>query len=363
MNTNSFHDIFTNRQDYIDYLKKLISSKKHIVFYGCGNIYPSVLTCWRKFINRNIDYVCDKNPAYWGATLSGVKCIAPADLIKIKDESIVFITAGMLHEIYDSLVNLGINNCYPIYDYDIYSGCMEEYNSSAVHSKIIQVYDMLEDAKSKCVLKKIMIRIFKGSSDPKLMHSICEDNQYFAPDIIHLSQHESFVDVGAYDGDTVVEFLKRTNGKFDNIYAFELCKDNFDTLQIAVSALPGNDHIHCFNMGCWDFKKDVKYSIALSSSTIGGGETIGYVDKLDSMLSDTPVTFIKMDIEGAEMNALRGAENIIRLQKPKLAICIYHDLRHFYEVPLYLKSLVPEYKIYIRHHTNSCYETVCYATL
>jgi hypothetical protein len=68
-----------------------------------------------------------------------------------------------------------------------------------------------------------------------------------------------------------------------------------------------------------------------------------------------------MDIEGAEPNALRGAAGIIRAQRPKLAICVYHDFRHLWEIPLYVKSLNPGYKLYLRHHTPLEYETVCYA--
>ena len=59
------------------------------------------------------------------------------------------------------------------------------------------------------------------------------------------------------------------------------------------------------------------------------------------------VDFIKMDIEGAELNALKGAEHTIKIFKPKLAISIYHKPEHFYEIPMYIKSIVPEYKMWI----------------
>ena len=70
-----------------------------------------------------------------------------------------------------------------------------------------------------------------------------------------------------------------------------------------------------------------------------------------------------MDIEGAEVNALLGAEENIKKQKPKLAICVYHKPEHLWKIPLYIKKIVPDYKLYIRHHTNQEYETVCYAVL
>ena len=71
--------------------------------------------------------------------------------------------------------------------------------------------------------------------------------------------------------------------------------------------------------------------------------------------------FIKADIEGAEMNLLHGAKKIIQKYKPKLAISIYHTIMDFFEIPLYIKSLVPEYKMAIRHYSNNTTETVLYA--
>lgn len=73
------------------------------------------------------------------------------------------------------------------------------------------------------------------------------------------------------------------------------------------------------------------------------------------------ITFIKMDVEGAELESLKGARYIIQRFKPKLAICIYHRDEDMYEIPLYIKELVPEYKLYVRHHANGASETVLYA--
>lgn len=85
------------------------------------------------------------------------------------------------------------------------------------------------------------------------------------------------------------------------------------------------------------------------------------IDEIVYSEESPKVTFIKMDIEGAELESLKGAQKVIQRDKPKLAICIYHKPEDMVELPLYIKELVPEYKFYIRHHSNFINETVLYA--
>ena len=117
------------------------------------------------------------------------------------------------------------------------------------------------------------------------------------------------------------------------------------------------------NIGIWDEKKKIFYNEFDTGSKITNDSKgkSGLVDKLDDCLFDEIITFIKMDIEGAEKKALEGAKNIIEKHQPKMAICIYHEPEHIWEIPLYIKKLVPDYKIYIRHYQMDEYETVCYA--
>lgn len=86
-------------------------------------------------------------------------------------------------------------------------------------------------------------------------------------------------------------------------------------------------------------------------------------DAIDDLCARDKVTFIKMDIEGSEQEALNGAEKVIQRDKPKLAICIYHSWEDLYEIPFLIKKMVPEYRLYIRHHSDTIFETVLYATL
>ena len=113
-------------------------------------------------------------------------------------------------------------------------------------------------------------------------------------------------------------------------------------------------------MGLWNEEKEIFYESNNTSTMINlNGECKGRVDSLDHILGDEKVTFIKMDIEGAEMAALKGCEAHIRKYNPVLAISIYHSVYDFIKIPLMLKEF--GYRIIIRHHDYNAHEIVCYA--
>ena len=99
-----------------------------------------------------------------------------------------------------------------------------------------------------------------------------------------------------------------------------------------------------------------------SSRVSNAGDTEVYLTTIDSVVQDERVTFIKMDVEGAELKSLMGARNTIIKNHPRLAICVYHQDSDLYEIPGYILSIVPEYKFYLRHYCSSgACETVLYA--
>ena len=241
------------------------------------------------------------------------------------------------------------------------SDYLSRQNLDEVAAKLDRVRSLLADDRSVKVFDAILDRLLDAGSTPGLMAGVCEGNQYFPPDIIRLKPDESFVDAGAFTGDTVADFLGRTGGSFGSIHCFELNAANFETLQSAVEVLPGAQKIFLHPEGLWSEPLDITYSVELSQSAIGAGEARGKVARLDDLIGNARVTFLKMDIEGAELQALEGAKKTILANKPKLAICVYHHFKDLWEIPLFIKNLVPEYRIYLRHHTKLEYETVCYA--
>lgn len=130
--------------------------------------------------------------------------------------------------------------------------------------------------------------------------------------------------------------------------------------------LGDGERITCFPYGVWSEDKDISYRTMASDdglSIYNPRETQkAHVVNLDKQLNSVKVDLIKMDIEGSEMEALKGCAGIIKEQRPVMAVCAYHRIEDLWEVPLYLKELCSDYKSYMRHHAEYWMaETVCYA--
>ncbi len=172
-------------------------------------------------------------------------------------------------------------------------------------------------------------------------------------------QKEIFVDGGCFDGDTSVGFYNWCSGQ-GKVYAwepdpvnFEQCEKLFQANSIPYQLIP---------KGLWSGAKELKFRIDKGCSTITEKDwnVKIEVDSIDQVIKE-PVTFIKMDIEGAEYEALSGASKMIMQYKPKLAISVYHKPEDIWKLPLLIHELNQEYIFYLRHYSFSWSETVLYA--
>ena len=208
-----------------------------------------------------------------------------------------------------------------------------------------KAYDMLCDEKSKEDF--INILRFKLSGDVKYLLKAHSEKMKLYEDVLPLSENESIVDLGAYDGDTIREFLTVTGGKYKNIIALEPDEKNFRKLERKTEGL-GN--LVRLNLGAWD--KEETLFFAKKSGRNSRLEETGIpvnFNSVDNIVTEE-VTFIKMDIEGAELKALEGAKNTVAKYKPKLYVCAYHRNEDMFALPFKIKELYEGYKIYFRQH-------------
>ena len=230
--------------------------------------------------------------------------------------------------------------------------------------KIKQVREILADEASKKVLDA-RIEVYETGNITSLQNIKTDSVQYFNEDILTLSDNELFIDLGAYKGDTIESFIQHVKGKYKKIIAFE--PDQETMLSLNHYILENNiNNVVVYKLATWNKKEVLKFreegSYISQISDIGASSI--NANSLDNVLFDVvPATFIKMDIEGAELETIEGAENIIKKYRPKLAICVYHKADDIFEIPLAIKKLVPEYKLYLRQHSDSLLDTVLYATL
>jgi len=189
-----------------------------------------------------------------------------------------------------------------------------------------------------------------------------DDDWYFPRDLVRLRDDEVFVDCGAYDGDSLLWFVTATAGRFAAAYAFEPDPGAAERLAAAVATLPH------------DVRERVvveRKAVAATSGVLrfaGGGTPGSHVAddggsevtavSLDDALGDPAPTFIKMDVEGAEADALAGARALIERVRPILAICVYHLQDDLERIVNALGTMCPDYELYLRRLEG---DLVCFA--
>lgn len=313
------------------------------------------------FIERNrenflIEGLFDNDPVKWYKKFEEYNIFSINELNSLDSEkTVILITSIYENAIENQLLELGFKYIFsshicenqgynwlpPIKDEDL--------------KYISEVSNCLSDELSKWKLD----RIVQFRADNTLYWNEILDGKAYFNDIIHLTDEEVYVDGGAYIGDTIAEFLENVNGKYNKIYAFEPDPVNFDQLDTMYGS---KQNITCVKSGLWSSNSTLKFNDCNTdgSNVSEDGKITIDVKSIDECINEK-VTYIKMDIEGSELEALKGSEKTIKKYKPKLAICIYHKYDDLWKIPLYIKSIVPEYKMYIRHHALGCSDTVLYA--
>jgi FkbM family methyltransferase len=218
------------------------------------------------------------------------------------------------------------------------------------------VSSSLADARSVSTLTALMLYRLTGDYAHMAQFTVCFDQQYFDP-VIRLSNAEVFVDCGGFDGDTALQFRSRV-AAYERIYLFEPSPVNLAKASVRLS---GFGNLSLVALGVSDAAGTLSFDPSAGSASAvnaAGSMTIDVVS-IDDYISE-PVTFIKMDLEGWELQALKGARKHILADHPKLAIAVYHRPSDFWQIPQYVLGLRDDYDVYLRHYSEGWSETVMY---
>ena len=186
--------------------------------------------------------------------------------------------------------------------------------------------------------------------------------QYF--DMFAPVSNEIVVDAGSFDGQTESEIFKWGGENIQKIYAFEADPENCTQCRRYFADNGFGSRVQLVEKGAWNKRAVmwIKSAQWKAGSTVSAeGDVQIELTDIDSEVGDDKVTFIKMDIEGSEMEALIGGRKSIVKHKPRMAISVYHKPQDLWELADYILDLNPEYQLYMRHYTTCSYETILYA--
>lgn len=339
---------YDNYNKAVDLVQRL-HTKKNICIFGMGRFFIEGYPYIKHLVK--VKYVCDSNVGNIvksGIELYGLECINLDELTKLEDVICIIMVGAKYKEVKKQLDDMYIEN---VYIGELLLNCYTKKHDVAWFKKerenILETLHLFEDDWSKeCFVEIICNRIAPHLAKKSFL-DIQTEGEYFETGLWEYNREEIFVDVGAYTGDTIETFLdcaNRNNVENTKVYAFEMDKSIYEQLKTNISKL---------NMQ----EEDVElYNIGIAASV---DEKNGFTS-LDTILKDKEISLVKMDIEGYELEALRGAERILIEQKPKMAICLYHKLEDLWEIPQYIKMLNPNYKMYIRHHSPVAWDSVLY---
>ncbi len=231
-----------------------------------------------------------------------------------------------------------------------------------------EVYEHLADDKSRDVFAQILN--YKLSGKLEYLQASTTQRLTDLQTLFKFGQEETYVDLGAYNGDTVEEFLELTHNQYARIFALEPDKKNFKKLEQYQVEHP-ELALHCLPQGIWKEEGTINFFQRGGRMSSLGAEgkaqvevtTIDALQKQAESLG-TNISYIKMDVEGAEQEALVGGTWCLQEQKPKLFVAGYHRDNDLWQIPLLLWSLQPEYRIYLRRHPYiPCWEINFLATV
>jgi FkbM family methyltransferase len=382
-----------------------------VVLFGAGSAGKELCPVL-KVHGVNPVCFCDNNPSRTGELYCGLPVISLSELRQKHKDSLIVVTTGAHGDsVKQQLVDIGFDRervltissleamCY-------YTHLAQWYwpdDDLILHeNELLNVYDLLSDQKSRDIFASRIALLARGADYQSFRDFIsnlsdvaytqgtnfqeCMNPSYydgeaylqFNNDLLHLDDSEVLIDGGAFTGDSTLEFIKvcsRNNLTYGKIICFEPDPRIFAELKRNTAQY---NNIALKPFGLWSHTSTIRFADSNILKPGGArivsendnnhnlpGDTSGLTEisttSIDQCFPDEIVTLIKMDIEGAEMEALQGAISTIRRCRPKLLISAYHKRNDLFEIPLRIHKIVPDYKLYFRHFSSNFGDTMLFA--
>lgn len=346
-------------------INEIIDSGKQVIIYG-ASVYAYVLHQY--LAKRGVKIKCF---AVDGAYLQQESYMG-IDVIKIED---------ILPEISKFHIIVGIANYPSVLDKFSAKGIMDILtidvpdflnipNSfmdldfiKSNEQQFSKAYDFYEDQLSKeTYVAAINTKINEDLSFIKPY--VHPDHLYFTKTEFPISNDEILLDVGGFNGDSIRDFLKVCNGEYKKIISLEPFPETYVTLLQTIRELGISGKCKAIQIGAWHEKASLSFNnteMGIDSKILSGANKTIEVDTIDSILENlnSEVSLIKMDINGSEYNALKGACETIKTNKPQIAVKM-HVKEDFFRLPILLKEIDPSIKLYLRQRNYMSMMLVLY---
>ncbi|HYM34992.1 MAG TPA: FkbM family methyltransferase [Steroidobacteraceae bacterium] len=224
-------------------------------------------------------------------------------------------------------------------------------------ARYLEAFALLADERSRAIFAAILG--YRISGDITELQPYVDQSLFYPKELFNFGKHEVYIDGGCYTGDTIDLFIEHTANCFDRIVGFEPDPANFSVL---AKRFAGDQRVEPKQLGLWRDKRTLRFAAShdRAAGLSAEGDVEVQVSSIDEELRGDRVTFIKMNIEGAELDALEGGRRTISKWKPKLCVSGYHEASHLWEVPLLIKQICPDHKIYLRQHDGGVIESTYY---
>jgi FkbM family methyltransferase len=348
-----------------------------IVLVGAGGLGRKVFYGLKSLGIVPLAFV-DNNPSKWGSIFENIPIMNPINASKQYGDNAVFVItiwgAGSKHRFAhsrDKFVSLGCVKVipfiplfwkYPEIFLPFYTIGLPSELLSQKESILKCFYLWHDDNSQNEYLKQLNWRLH---ADFDCLPSPLPHLQYFPVDLFGIHDEEVFVDCGAFDGDSIKDLLKICPDFRGKIIAIEPDPSNVDKLNDFIGS---NDQLKMSNVIVREMAVSLKKEKMRFSSTGTAASVVSDVgsieveaDRLDDILSGYDPTYLKMDIEGAEIIALESGEHVIRKNNPIMAISAYHEPDHLWRVPLLMKEYVNQSKFFLRSHNEEGWDLVAYS--
>lgn len=357
------------KQNYREQLVDKLTQYSHILLYGAGIYGNEALNFIRKNLRNGTEAVSafiDDTPNKIGTTVNNIPVLRPdLGLTAFPDSLILLCCDERSHStMTDKLLALGIPKeriLVPEIAFLDFDGDPQFLRT--FENEIRCVGEMVSDELSKRVLHNVLQ--YRLTHDGRLLDTISENvsRRYFDKDLLSGVGKGAYLDCGSYRGDSLEGYLQYCGAEIGNVTCCEPDIDNFKHLRAYVETL-GIPDIQLVNKGVWHTAGVLHFAATgdKSSSIASEGTQSIAVDTVDHLVGNGSLDFLKIEVNGAEYEALLGACQVIRRETPVVAVSVYHNREDILRIPLLLKALSPQYHLYLRYYgVKTLTDIVCYA--